>query len=182
MRLNIVEDEVIVADDLADIIQQYGITKIDLFHSYAEGLASIKNPADAYILDIRLGDGNGVDLGSKLSQLEIPFIYITANNEVDIIKKAVQTKPVAYISKPFKDRDVIAAIELLKSKNLNATVELNTSKGKISVNTNDILFCKADDVYVEIITENKKAFIAPVAFKITLLHNKNHTSLTYFFT
>lgn len=156
MKLSIVEDEVIVADDLAEIVESYGVDQISLFHSFHDAKASFSSPADAYILDIRLEDGDGIDLGTELNKMGIPFLYITANNEVEVIKRAVQTKPVAYISKPFKERDIIAALELLKSQNTNAQVELNTSKGKININTNDILFCKADDVYVEVVTEQKK--------------------------
>lgn len=155
MKICIVEDEVIVADDLADIIQDYGLRQIELFHSFEDGLASLKTPGDAYILDIRLGDGDGVKLGEKLSKIGIPFIYITANNEIEVIKRAVHTKPTAYISKPFKERDIIAAIELLKSQINQSEVEIITSKGRIKIKTNTILFCKADDVYVHVITEKK---------------------------
>jgi len=155
MKITIIEDEVIVADDLAEIIQDYGFKNINLLHSYQDGLASLESPADAYVLDIRLGDGDGINLGEKLSKLGIPFIYITANNEVNVIKRAIQTKPIAYISKPFKERDIFAALELLNNQNIQSEVEILTSKGKIQLKLNEILFCKADDVYVHVFTEKK---------------------------
>lgn len=155
MKICIVEDERIVAYDLAEIISGYGFPNIELKHTLKKATETLSDPADAYILDIRLADGNGILLGEKLSELQIPFIYITANNEVDIIKQAVRSNPVAYISKPFKEREIFAAIELLKSKKENKIIEIMTSKGMVEVSTNSILFCKSNNVYVEVVTTEK---------------------------
>lgn len=157
MKICIVEDEVIVSYDLANRIRAYSKDiEVILTKSFKEGMETLHYPYDAYILDIRLNDGDGIFIGEKLQSKKIPFIYLTANNEVDVIKKAVQTKPVAYISKPFKERDIIAGVELLKGEYNNNSILIQTSNGKVEIKTNDILYCQADDVYVHIFIKDKK--------------------------
>ncbi len=67
------------------------------------------------ILDIHLGEEeqNGISLGKQISEkFSVPFIYLTAYENPEIIGQAVATSPYSYLTKPFKNSDLIASIEI----------------------------------------------------------------------
>ena len=131
MNAIIVEDELIIADHLSQILSSIKVNVIEIIDDLADAEKSLAKSPDFYFLDIRLSNNqNGIELGEKLNQLNIPFIYITANNELEVLKKAIATQPTSYITKPFKERDVIAAVELIKLKVKDSKyLQVITAKG-----------------------------------------------------
>lgn len=81
-----------------------------------EALDVLKKEAISFvILDINLGENeqNGISLGQQIQdKFSIPFIYLTAYENPDIINKAIATSPYSYLTKPFKNSDLIAAVEI----------------------------------------------------------------------
>lgn len=167
MNVLIVEDELIVADYLKKILEKHQVNVIGMVDSISMAKASIqKSKPDLCVVDIRLVDGDsGIDLGVYLNQENIPFIYLTANNEITTIKKAVLTKPQSYLTKPFSERDIIAAIELIKvSFSSNNFLSIKSHKGKIKISFNNILYLQADNVYTKIFTLEKE-FVERITLK-----------------
>lgn len=169
MNAIIVEDELIIADHLAQILSNLNINIIDIIENLDEAEKSLAKSPDFYFLDIRLSNNqNGIELGEKLNHLNIPFIYITANNELEVLKKAIATQPTSYITKPFKERDVIAAVELIKLKVKDSKyLQVITAKGTKKIAEKEILYCKAEGSYVKIVTENG-TFVQRMTLKKTL--------------
>ncbi|PIZ06394.1 MAG: hypothetical protein COY57_02210, partial [Flavobacteriales bacterium CG_4_10_14_0_8_um_filter_32_5] len=156
MNAIIVEDELIIADHLAQILSSINVNVIEIIDDLTEAEKSLAKAPDFYFLDIRLSNNqNGIEFGKVLNNLAIPFIYITANNELEILKKAIATQPTSYITKPFKERDVIAAVELIKLKTKVANyLQIITPKGIKKIAEQEILYCEAKGSYVNIVTEN----------------------------
>lgn len=154
-RAVIVEDEFFVANHLKSILQKNGYTVIGLFHdgeSVLEELGMLNE--SIFLLDIQLSSSiNGVNLAMELNNRNIPFIFITANIEDGTFKNAIKMNPVAYISKPFKEMDVIAGITLASQK-LKTRITIDAGKEMFMVNPEDILYLKSDNVYVEIFLQN----------------------------
>lgn len=74
-----------------------------------------KEKIDLLILDINLGEeeDDGIKIGQQLKEkYHIPFIYLTAYENPEIIDKALITKPYSYLTKPFKNVDLITAVEI----------------------------------------------------------------------
>ena len=74
-----------------------------------------KDWVDLAILDINLGDEemDGIRLGQLLEdQQKVPFIYLTAYESTHVIREAIATSPYSYLTKPFKNSDLIACVEL----------------------------------------------------------------------
>lgn len=75
---------------------------------------------DLAILDINLGDDykeEGIRLGKQIQEAySIPFIYLTAYANIPTLTLAATTKPYSYLTKPFKDIDLIASIEIAIGK------------------------------------------------------------------
>lgn len=78
-----------------------------------------KETPDLAILDINLGENeaDGIELGQQIQQkFGIPFIYLTAYDAASIINRAVATTPYSYLTKPFKEVDLIVSVEIALRK------------------------------------------------------------------
>ncbi|RZK12253.1 MAG: response regulator transcription factor [Flavobacterium sp.] len=74
-----------------------------------------KETVDLAILDINLGENeqDGITLGQQIiDKFSLPFIYLTAYDNADIIGRAVSTKPYSYLTKPYKSVDLITSVEI----------------------------------------------------------------------
>jgi FixJ family two-component response regulator len=66
------------------------------------------------ILDVRLTDLNGLDLQSQLAdaKIYIPIIFVTAHGDVSMSVRAMKAGAVDFLTKPYRDQDVLDAIHL----------------------------------------------------------------------
>lgn len=74
-----------------------------------------KESIDLIILDINLGENeqDGIEFGKQIKEkFNLPFIYLTAYESAEIVSKAVVTNPLSYLTKPYKNIDLIASVEL----------------------------------------------------------------------
>lgn len=115
MKIVIIEDERVTAEDLKQTIRQAdaAVEIAATLKSVNEGIAWFKsNPApDLIFSDIQLGDGLSFEI---LSNLCVPVIFCTAFDEYAL--NAFNSNGIDYILKPFTLASVSAA--LLKFKNL----------------------------------------------------------------
>lgn len=115
---------------------------------------------DLIILDIHLGedDVNGIELSHQINEkYRIPFIYLTAYENPEIISNALKSTPYSYLTKPFKNIDLITAIELAIRKEALATKETRTivvkdEDFKKELNLNDIYYLASEGNYLLIHT------------------------------
>jgi FixJ family two-component response regulator len=88
--------------------------KAALFASAEEFLSSgLAAQIDCLLLDIRLGDVSGIELRRQLkaSHPSLPVIFMTAVDDEDTRRQALETGCAAYLRKPFSTRQLIDAIE-----------------------------------------------------------------------
>lgn len=111
--MHIVEDQVIIAYDLQDIIENMGYHVNDISSSADEAVAKIEtSQSDLFIIDINLqGDKKGFELGKILQDFKKPFIYMSS---VDNLRLSEENQACAFLSKPFDSDDVFKAIEICK--------------------------------------------------------------------
>lgn len=122
-----------------------------------------REQVDFVVLDINLGSGkdDGISLGNELSaRYNIPFIYLSGYDNNEILEKAVETSPYTYLTKPFRQTDLIAAIELgLKKHRLHTrkqlTLLLKDDDYSVEVPVEDICYVVADRNYLMYHTEKK---------------------------
>ncbi|MFA4848839.1 MAG: response regulator [Methanoregula sp.] len=114
-RILIVEDEVLVAEDLKEMLEGFGyeVPGIADTGDTAITLAGEHNP-DLILMDISLaGTMDGITAGREIrSRWGIPIIYVTAFATQAIIDRAKKTSPSGYILKPFNERQIQTAIEI----------------------------------------------------------------------
>jgi DNA-binding LytR/AlgR family response regulator len=161
LKILIVEDEVLIAEDTADTLRTFGLAQIELAHDKSGALEQIASfLPDIVLLDIRMeGENTGLQIGEILREKEIPFIYITAHSDKEITRRALQTSPAGYITKPIKQLDLFAAIHLIERNNLRANEKFIVLKDgyiDVKVPINDILYVQTDNNYIHIYTAAKK--------------------------
>lgn len=115
LKILIVEDESIIARDLQNILISEDYEICGIASNYTESVELFdKRFPDLIICDIYLKERKtGIDFANDISRKRItPIIFITAFSSHDIIEKLNDLNPVSYITKPFTDKQVIAAVKL----------------------------------------------------------------------
>lgn len=111
----IVEDELIIAADLAGQITELGYRVAGMAATVAEARKLIaKHEPELVLIDIHLPGGEvGTQLGRELRvQGKVPFIYITSYSDPTTVATAKLTRPNGYLVKPFSKDEVYVAIEM----------------------------------------------------------------------
>jgi len=110
----IVEDEYIVADHLKRFLEKVGHNVCGIVSSYSEAISFIELQTPSWVLlDICLnGERSGIDLAQRLSELDIPFIYLSANMNQKTLEDVKKTKPYGFMSKPFKDKELMIMLDI----------------------------------------------------------------------
>ncbi len=114
MKILIVEDQFIEANDLRFILQKANYEVIGVARSVSQALECIeKQRPDLVFLDIRLkGKETGIDLAKELNKNHIGFIYLSANSNKSILEEAKKTHPYGFLIKPFRAKDVLITLEI----------------------------------------------------------------------
>jgi len=113
-KILIVEDEFLVAENIAAILEQEDYAVCGIAGSAEEALQLVHAEKPALIIcDIFIrGSKNGIELASEFSKLDLPFIYLTALADQKTISQASLTKPLAYLVKPFTEKQLLAAVSM----------------------------------------------------------------------
>ena len=115
IRILIVEDEVIIANDIKVRLQNMGYTITSIANTGEEAVrkADQERP-DLILMDIQLnGRMDGIDAAELISSsLDIPVIFLTAYDDEKKLERAKSVKPYGYILKPFQDRNLKISVEM----------------------------------------------------------------------
>ena len=109
----VVDDDPSVRETLADLIASVGLSVL-AFKSAREFLESRRPDAPAcLVLDVRLPGLSGLDLQRELLRIEapIPIIFITGHGDIPMTVRAMKEGAVEFLAKPFRDQDLIDAIQ-----------------------------------------------------------------------
>jgi hypothetical protein len=114
-RLLVVEDESIVAMDLADTLRQlhYEVVGVVSSGEAAVSTATVAQP-DLILMDVRLrGDMNGIEAAQLIrSNLQIPVVFLTAHGDAATLARTALAAPYGYLVKPVDHRELQRAIEI----------------------------------------------------------------------
>ena len=92
------------------------------FGSASEYLAYPKPDVPAcLVLDVQLPDINGLDLQSKIAQGDHPpIVFITGHGDIPSSVRAIKSGAVDFLTKPFKEADLMRAIDSALAQNREA--------------------------------------------------------------
>ncbi len=108
-RVLIVDDEPEMCELLALRIGSRGY-KAAIEHSVQGALRAIsREPIDAILLDLRLGDGDGITVldGVRKRMPDVPVIILTAHGSIETAVSAMQRGAFGFVTKPFNAHDLL---------------------------------------------------------------------------
>lgn len=155
-KILIVEDQVLIANYIKNLLNDNNLSNVELSFNVEEATNKINLfKPEIILLDINLhGKDTGI-LWAKEFVKNSQIIFITGQTEKETMLKAFEVNPVTYLTKPVKESDLIAAIELANIKNKISYVVVKNGFDEVKVNYEDILFLKSDKNYVDIQLLNK---------------------------
>lgn len=114
-KILIVEDEPLIAEDIADLCRLNGYAVCGTAYSAGQALALLEETKpNLVLLDINLHDQiDGTDIAIHLNKhTTTPFIYITSYSDKSTLEKAKATSPLGFIVKPFNKDQIYSTIEI----------------------------------------------------------------------
>lgn len=113
----IVEDELITAESISELIQEEDYTVAGIAVCAKDALeisATAVTPPGVIICDINIkGEKKGVELAIQLKKLyNAEIIFLTAYADNKTLQTAFATDPVMYVVKPFNDKQLLVAIQM----------------------------------------------------------------------
>lgn len=159
----LVEDDFLNRRLTKKVLQEHGYQVLEAKNA-EEAMAILhKEVIDLTILDINLGDGemDGISLGQLIqNKQKVPFIYLTAYENAKVISEAVATSPYSYLTKPFKNSDLIASIELAiiksaKEEKPKPKILVKDGEYKVELPMEDINYIESDGNYLLFHTDKK---------------------------
>jgi FixJ family two-component response regulator len=117
----IVDDDRSIRESLLALLSSFDIHAI-AFGSAAEYLAYPKPAVPAcLILDVELPDLNGLELQSRIADGHHPHIvFITGHGDIPSSVRAIKAGAVDFLTKPFKEADLMRAIDSALALNRDA--------------------------------------------------------------
>ncbi len=161
MKILIVEDEAIIAEGIYQVLIQLGYDPYEPTGSKEEALQFLADEKpDVAIVDIHAGEQfSGFKVAEQLNKLNIPYLFLTALYEKEVIATSQQFSPSAYLVKPYVKENLFATIELICSKSFQAAkksketyqpVFIKSGNQSTLVQPEEILFLEAEGKYVKI--------------------------------
>ena len=99
------------------------------------------------VLDVRLPGMSGLEVQDKLKEAgaRIPIIFITSHGDIPMTVKAMKSGAVEFLTKPFRDQDLIDAIQQALKSNAEARqqerelAELEERYAKLTAREREVL-------------------------------------------
>jgi FixJ family two-component response regulator len=117
----VVDDDRRIREALSELLSSFDMDAVT-FGSAAEYMAYPKPDVPAcLVLDVELPDINGLDLQRKIAQDNHPHIvFITGHGDIPSSVRAIKAGAVDFLPKPFKEADLMRAINAALAQNRDA--------------------------------------------------------------
>jgi DNA-binding response OmpR family regulator len=111
-RILIVEDEPLVAFDNEHSLRDAGYEIVATVDTVPDAIHAIRGDVDLVLSDVSLSHGgSGRDVAQAARDKGVPLIFVTGGSPAD-----AGTLAIGLLSKPYNQRDLIAAIEMVDAK------------------------------------------------------------------
>ena len=109
----IVDDDRSMRQAVQDLVESVGL-RAESFATGQEILnRQLTSDPSCLVLDVRLPQMSGLDFQRRLNEIgmQIPIIFITAHGDVPMSVRALKSGAVEFLTKPFRDQDLLDAIQ-----------------------------------------------------------------------
>jgi AmiR/NasT family two-component response regulator len=105
------EDETIVRLDLVALLERAGFEVAAASDGHEFVRLAIEQRPDLIVADVRMPGIDGIEATRRiLAAHEVPVVFVTGFPQGDIIGRSVEAGAYAYLTKPFREADLMAAI------------------------------------------------------------------------
>ncbi len=113
MRILIAEDETIIRMDLRALLEKNGFDVCAEARDGAEAVSLAQScEPDLAILDVKMPNLDGIEAARRIhAARQIPIVMLTAFDDRKLVGRAVGAGVFAYLVKPFREQDLLPAIE-----------------------------------------------------------------------
>lgn len=165
IKILIIEDEMITATDLKEILQKRGHKVTGIAKNYYETSTMIAHERpDLALVDIKLRNSthNGIEIAETLLRnQEIPCIFLTSQSDMQTFDQARVTGPKAYLTKPFRENELIFQIELVfeqflaqassvSNPSISDVIYVFIENAHFRIDKKEIVAIEADNAYIKI--------------------------------
>lgn len=138
-RVLLVDDEPLILATIGQVLRNAGYETAEADSGEAAQNIALEFQPDLALLDVILTGMSGLDLARFLkAETDIPFMFISASAEVEIVRQATEYGAVGYLLKPFDIAQIIPAFEAalsradeirrLRNSENNLTIALNSGR------------------------------------------------------
>jgi DNA-binding NtrC family response regulator len=109
----VIDDESSVRESLTSLLRSSGL-RVQTFASAQEFLSSWpQETPSCLVLDVRLPGMSGLDLQQELgsADTQIPIIFMTGYGDIPMSVRAMKAGAVEFLTKPFRDEDLLNAVD-----------------------------------------------------------------------
>ena len=109
----VIDDDASMRSAIKELIEAVGIS-CQTFESGQELLrAELPDVPSSLVLDVRLPGLSGLNLQRELSErgINMPIIFITGHGDIPMSVQAMKAGAVEFLTKPFREQDLLDAIE-----------------------------------------------------------------------
>ncbi|MFA5917458.1 MAG: response regulator transcription factor [Candidatus Gracilibacteria bacterium] len=137
MKILIVEDNHILSNNIAKYLELENIKSKQLFSGTGVNLELKSNSYDLVIMDLGLGEDDGIDIIKKIrnASINIPVLILTARDTIKDKISGFHSGADDFLTKPFNYEELILRIQALIRRNFTEKCE-NIKIGKIEIDKN----------------------------------------------
>ena len=108
----VIDDDGGMRQAVQDLVESVGL-RAEAFATGEEFLKRPRTGPSCLVLDVRLPQMSGLEFQQKLAELglRVPIIFITAHGDIPMSVKALKSGAVEFLTKPFRDQDLLDAIQ-----------------------------------------------------------------------
>ncbi|WP_221031684.1 ATP-binding response regulator [Actomonas aquatica] len=164
IRILVVEDEAILAEDLRESLERQSYKVIETVDNAEDARRVVQeSKPDLIMMDIHLaGSEDGISTAASIRQLhDIPIIFLTAHSDQATLDRAKRTSPYGYLVKPFEDQELRAAIETATYRH-DADSQLRKMERWLRTTLHSI-----GDGVITVDLDRRVTFLNPVAEAVT---------------
>jgi len=111
-KVLIIEDNVPQALEMQETLQSAGFNVPEFVTHGADAIAMAKKEKpDVVLVDIKLPDADGIAVAEELQKLGFKVLFITADGTRATYQRALESKPVDFLPKPFSGRQLTESVK-----------------------------------------------------------------------
>ncbi len=140
VRVLVVDDDRLVLATLAKGLRQWGYEVAEASSGEIGLKLALETNPDVILLDVNMPRMSGLDVAKTLrAQTTIPFLFLTAYGDTDIVKQATEHGAMGYLVKPVDISQIVPAIEaaLARGKELGQLRETETQLSTALANSRE---------------------------------------------